>query len=79
MKKEGKGRKDKIVDQEETFSGLESGNDEFGFEYDFFIRESGKGTKKELTRHQPDKPKKRGETKDQSKEFFLPDFFIHED
>jgi len=78
MKKEGKGRKDKIINQEDTFSDTELSNDEYGFEYDFFIT-TNHNIEKKLATAKRSKPEKGEDTQDQSKTFFLPDFFIHED
>jgi hypothetical protein len=78
MKKEGKRRKDRITNQEDTFSDAELSNDEYGFEYDFFITTNNNSEKKVATIKRS-KPEKGEEKQDQSKTFFLPDFFIHED
>jgi hypothetical protein len=79
MKREEKGRRGKVKKkQEDAFSETELSNDEYGFEYDFFI------TKKNIIENnlssvKHKKPEKGEDTQDQSKAFFLPDFFIHED
>lgn len=78
MKKGEKGRKDKIANQEDAFSDAELSNDEYGFEYDFFIT-TNKDIEKKFSSVKHNKPQKGEETQDQSKTFFLPDFFIHED
>lgn len=79
MKREEKRRRGKVKKkQEDAFSETELSNNEYGFEYDFFI------TKKNIIENnlssvKNKKPEKREDTQDQSKAFFLPDFFIHED
>lgn len=79
MNKEEKGRKDKIIkNQEDTFSDADLSNDEYGFEYDFFIT-ANNSFKKKLDSIKRNKPKRGEDTQDQSKTFFLPDFFTHED
>jgi hypothetical protein len=78
MKKEEKRRKDKIINQEDAFSDTELSNDEFGFEYAFFIT-TNNNIEKKLATEKRNKPKKIEDTQDQSKTFFLPDFFSHED
>lgn len=79
MKKEGKERKDKNINQEDGFADAEVGNDEYGFEYEFFITTNSKNVEKKLPGPKPNRPKKGEDITDQSKTFFLPDFFIHED
>ncbi|HBH86793.1 MAG TPA: hypothetical protein DDY17_04215 [Syntrophaceae bacterium] len=82
MKKEGKHRKDKIKkikSQEESLPDADFGNDEYGFEYDFFITTNNENIEKKLSVLQPRKKEKVKDTEDQSKTFFLPDFFVHED
>jgi len=77
MKKEEKEHKEKDRNQEERFSSEDS--DEYGFEYDFFITDNSKVVEKSPTKFQPITPKKAEYATDQSKTFFLPDFFSHED
>jgi adenine specific DNA methylase Mod len=79
MKREEKERKEIEKNQEDKFSGSESDSSEYGIEYDFFITENFRYTKKKTNRYQPGKQRKGDETIDQSKTFFLPDFFSHED
>jgi len=79
MKKEGKERKDKNINQEDAFSDAEVDNDEYGFEYEFFITTNSKNIEKKLTEPKSNRPEKGKDTTDQSKTFFLPDFFVHED
>lgn len=78
MKKEEKERNEKIKNQEESFSNVESGSDEYGFEYDFFIAAS-ENVEKKLTKIQPIQKLKKEDKTNQSKTFFLPDFFGNED
>lgn len=78
MKKEETGRKDKKnINQEEAFADTELSNDEFGFEYDFFITTNN--IEKKLAIAKRNKPEKKEDTQDLSKAFFLPDFFSDED
>lgn len=79
MKREEKERTEIEKNQEDKFSGSESDSSEYGIEYDFFITENFRHTKKKTTRYQQGKQRKGDETTDQSKTFFLPDFFSHED
>lgn len=82
MKKEGKHRKDKIKKTkglEDSLPDADFGNDEYGFEYDFFITPSNENIEKKLSVLKPRKKEQEEATEDQSKTFFLPDFFIHED
>ena len=79
MKKEVKGHKDKNINQEDTLSDEELGNDEYGFEYDFFITKNGKSIDEKLSEIKPKIRKKDKNKEDQSKTFFLPDFFTHDD
>jgi len=77
MKREEKEHKEKDENQEDRFSSVDS--DEYGFEYDFFITENSKVIEKSSTKFQPRAQKKTEYATDQSKTFFLPDFFSHED
>jgi hypothetical protein len=79
MKREEKGRRGKVKEkQEDSFSDTELSNGEYGFEYDFFITKNSIFEKK-LSSVKHKKTEKGEDTQDQSKAFFLPDFFIHED
>lgn len=79
MKKEGKGRKGNFKKNHvDAFADTELGNDEYGFEYDFFITKNN-NFEKNLSSLKRKKPEKGEDTQNQSKTFFLPDFFIHED
>jgi len=78
MKREEE-RKDKDKNQEDEVSGSGSDIGEFGSEYDFFITEDAK-VKKELSNGvDPRETVKKENHTDQSKTFFLPDFFSRED
>jgi hypothetical protein len=77
MKKEEKEQKEKDKDQEDRFSSVDSG--EYGFEYDFFITDNIEFIEKSSTKFQPIAREKTEYATDQSKTFFLPDFFSHED
>jgi len=77
MKKEEKEHKEKDKNQEDRFSDVDS--DEYGFEYDFFITENSKVLEKSSTKFKPIAEEKKEYAIDQSKTFFLPDFFSHED
>ena len=77
MKKEEKENKGKDRNQEDRFSHVDS--DEYGFEYDFFITENSSVIEKSSSKFQPMAQKKTEYPTDQSKTFFLPDFFSHED
>jgi hypothetical protein len=77
MKKEEKEQKEKDRNQEDTLSSVDSG--EYGFEYDFFITENTKFIEESSTKVQPIAREKTEYAADQSKTFFLPDFFSHED
>lgn len=79
MKREEKEHQEIKKNQEGKFSGSESDSSEYGIEYDFFITENFRYTEKKTNRYQPGKQRKGDEAKDQSKTFFLPDFFSHED
>lgn len=79
MKKEEKGRRGKVKKkQDDTFSDTELSSDEYGFEYDFFITKNNIIEKK-ISSVKHKKKEKKEDTQDQSKAFFLPDFFTHED
>ena len=78
MKKEEE-RKEKDKNQEDKVSGSGSDIGEVGVEYEFFITEEAK-VKEELSNGvDPRETVKRENNTDQSKTFFLPDFFFHED
>ncbi len=77
MKREEKEHKDKNRNQEDRFSSVDS--DEYGFEYDFFITENSRVMEKSSNKFKPIAQKKTEYATDQSKTFFLPDFFSHED
>ena len=78
MKKEEEG-KDKDKNQEDGVSGRGSDIGEFGMEYDFFITEDAK-VKKELSNGvDPRETARKENNTDQSKTFFLPDFFPRDD
>lgn len=76
MKKEEE-RKEKDRNQEDKVSGSDTG--EFGIEYDFFITEDTKTRENILYGSGAREPIKREDNTDQSKTFFLPDFFSDED
>ncbi|NTW73122.1 MAG: hypothetical protein HGA49_12900 [Eubacteriaceae bacterium] len=81
MKKEEKGRRGNIKKkQEDTFSDTDTelSNDEYGFEYNFFITKNN-NIEKKISSVKHKKQEKGEDTQDQSKAFFLPDFFTHED
>jgi inosine/xanthosine triphosphate pyrophosphatase family protein len=81
MKKEERSSAERERKQEGKFSGSEADNDEYGFEYDFFITEKSSETEKISTplKNITQDRGKAQESKDQSKTFFLPDFFSYED
>jgi len=81
MKKEEKRSGENGKNQEEELSDSETDIGEYGFEYDFFITEKSSmmdGISKLTTDKTHDQIKAQ-ESIDQSKTFFLPDFFSHED
>jgi hypothetical protein len=79
MKKEEKGRRGKVKKKQEvTLSDTELSNDEYGFEYDFFITKNNIIERK-ISSVKHKRPEKGEDTQDQSKAFFLPDFFTDED
>jgi hypothetical protein len=76
MKKEEE-RKQKDKNQEDDVSGSDLG--EFGTEYEFFITEDHKAKEELSSGVGPRETVRREDNTDQSKTFFLPDFFSHED
>jgi hypothetical protein len=74
MKKEEE-RKEK--DQEYKVSGSELG--EFGTEYEFFITDDARAKEESQNGIDHRETKKRKNDRDQSKTFFLPDFFPNKD
>jgi hypothetical protein len=74
MKKEEE-RKEK--DQEDKVSGSELG--EFGTEYEFFITDDARAKEESQNGIDQRETKKRKDDRDQSKTFFLPDFFHRKD
>jgi hypothetical protein len=81
MKKEEKRSKENGKNQEEELSDSETDNSEYGFEYDFFVTEKSSMMDKISTFKTNDTQNgiKAQKNIDQSKTFFLPDFFSHED
>ena len=81
MKKEEKRSKENGRSQEEELSDSETDLGEYGFEYDFFI--TGKNLIIDifltLKTNETQSQIKTQESVDQSKTFFLPEFFSHED
>jgi hypothetical protein len=78
MKKEEE-RKEKGRNQEDEISRSGSDIGEFGIEYEFFITEDSKVKENISNGFRPREPVKREDNRDQSKTFFLPDFFSDED
>ena len=78
MKKEGE-RKEKGRNREDEVSHSGSDLGEFGIEYEFFINEDSKFKENISNGFGPSEPVKREDDRDQSKTFFLPDFFSDED
>ncbi|MGZ3594280.1 MAG: hypothetical protein ACXU9G_01595 [Syntrophales bacterium] len=78
MKKEEE-RKEKDKNQEDKVSGSGSDLGEFGAEYEFFITEDHKAKEELSSGVDPRETVRREDNTDQSKTFFLPDFFPHED
>ena len=78
MKKEAE-HKEKGRNQEEEGSNSVYDLGEFGLEYEFFITEDSRVKENISNRVRPREPIKREENRDQSKTFFLPDFFSNED
>lgn len=78
MKKEA-GHKEKGRNQEDEISNSGSDLGEFGLEYEFFITEDSRVKENISNPMRPREPMKREENRDQSKTFFLPDFFSDED
>jgi hypothetical protein len=78
MKKEAE-RKEKGRNQEDEISNSGSDLGEFGLEYEFFITEDSRVKENISNTMRPREPIKREENRDQSKTFFLPDFFSDED
>ncbi|MEN6318622.1 MAG: hypothetical protein ABFD82_07700 [Syntrophaceae bacterium] len=81
MKKEEKRSEENGKNQEEELSDSETDIGEYGFEYDFFVTEKNSMTDKisTLKTNETRDQIKAQESIDQSKTFFLPDFFSHED
>jgi hypothetical protein len=79
MKKEDRERDKNERNREGNFSGSEEEIGEYGFEYDFFISEKNTVIGKRETTSQTQNLIKGEDSTDQSKTFFLPDFFSHED
>jgi hypothetical protein len=80
MKKEERERDNKERNQENQFSGSDRDRGEYGFEYEFFITEPTSIIEKtsKIFKAEPEDRTKGEDTTDQSKTFFLPDFFTHE-
>jgi len=78
MKKEEE-RKEKDKNQEEKVSRSGSELGEFGTEYEFFITDDARAKEELPNGVDPRETVKRDDDRDQSKTFFLPDFFSHED
>jgi hypothetical protein len=78
MKKEAE-YKEKGRNQEDEISSSGSDLGEFGLEYEFFITEDSRVKDNISNPMRPREPVKREENRDQSKTFFLPDFFSDED
>lgn len=78
MKKEAE-NKEKGRNQEDEVSSPGFDLGEFGLEYEFFITEDTKGKEGTVKVFRPREPVKRVDNRDQSKTFFLPDFFSDED
>jgi hypothetical protein len=78
MKKEAE-HKEKGRNQEDEISSSGSDLGEFGLEYEFFITEDSRVKDNISHQMRPREPVKREENRDQSKTFFLPDFFSDED
>ncbi|MGO9137557.1 MAG: hypothetical protein ACLP9S_14675 [Syntrophales bacterium] len=78
MKKEEE-RKEKGKNWEERASGSGSDLGEFGTEYEFFITEDHKAKEEMSSGVDPRETVRSEDHTDQSKAFFLPDFFPDED
>lgn len=78
MKKEEQ-RKKKNKSQEDKVSGSGSELGEFGTEYEFFITDDARAKEELSWGVDPRETVKREDDIDQSKTFFLPDFFSHEE
>jgi hypothetical protein len=76
MKKEEE-RKEKDKNQEDKVSGSELG--EFGTEYEFFITDDARAKEESYNGADQKETARRQDDRDQSKTFFLPDFFPHKD
>ena len=76
MKKEEKGYREKEKNQEDRMLSADYG--EYGFEYEFFITENNV-MEKSSTKFQPIVQEKKEYATDQIEEFFLPEFFSHDD
>ena len=81
MKKEEKRSLENGRNQEEELSDSETDIGEYGFEYDFFVTEKSSEREKISTplKNVTQDRGKAQDSKDQSKTFFLPDFFSYED
>lgn len=78
MKKEEE-RKERDKNPEEKVSGSGSELGEFGTEYEFFITDDAMAREELPSVVDPRETVKREDDRDQSKTFFLPDFFFDED
>jgi|APFre7841882654_1041346.scaffolds.fasta_scaffold13075_3 hypothetical protein len=78
MKKEAE-HKERGRNQDDEISSSGSDLGEFGLEYEFFITEDSKLKKNVSNDFDPRESVKREQTRDQSKTFFLPNFFFDED
>ena len=78
MKKEAE-HKERGRNQDDEISSSGSDLGEFGLEYEFFITEDSKLKKNVSNDFEPRESVKREHSRDQSKTFFLPDFFSDED
>jgi hypothetical protein len=78
MKKEAE-HKENGRNQEDEISSSGYDLGEFGLEYEFFITEDSRVKENISNSMRPREPVKREENRDQSKTFFLPDFFSGED
>lgn len=76
MKKEEK-RKEKDKNQEGKVSSSELG--EFGTEYEFFISDEARAKEESPNGVDQRETVRRESNRDQSKTFFLPDFFLDKD
>jgi len=77
--KKGEERKEKGINQEDAASLSGSDIGEFGTEYEFFISEETKVKENIANGFRTREPLKKDDNGDQSKVFFLPDFFSDED